>query len=96
MIFEKVVNERRLKNESGKSKIAKRNILDQLLASEDEEGRKFSDEKIVCFIILYAFGGFVSTAVTATWALIYLQQHSHFLQKAKVKIMNIFCCVFLT
>lgn len=94
MIFEKVVNERRLKNERTKSKIGKMNMLDQMLASEDEEGRKFSDEKIGDLIILSAFGGLLSSAVTATWALIYLQQHPQVLHKAKVQIiMSIFFLV---
>lgn len=47
------------------------------------EGRKFSDEKIANILILYSFGGQISTAPTAAWALLYLQEHPEYLQKAQ-------------
>ncbi|XP_059299216.1 ent-kaurenoic acid oxidase 1-like isoform X2 [Lycium ferocissimum] len=81
-IFQAAIDERRIKNASDKSR-TKRSILDLLLESKDEEGRKFSDEKIVNILILYSFGGQISTAPTATWALLYLQEYPELLQKAK-------------
>lgn len=83
-IFQAAIDERRVKNASDKSRI-KRSILDLLLESKDEEGRKFSDEKIINILILYSFGGQISTAPTAMWTLLYLQEHPEYLQKAKVK-----------
>ncbi|CAN4099761.1 unnamed protein product [Withania somnifera] len=81
-IFQAAINERRVKNSSDKSG-TKRSILDLLLESKDEEGRKFSDEKITNILLLYSFGGQISTAPSATWMLLYLQEHPEYLQKAK-------------
>ncbi|MCD9646508.1 hypothetical protein HAX54_036394 [Datura stramonium] len=81
-IFQAAIDERRVKNASDKSG-TKRSILDLLLENKDEDGRKFSDEKIGNILILYAYGGQISTAPTAMWALLYLQEHPEYLQKAK-------------
>ncbi|KAF3681839.1 hypothetical protein FXO38_01545 [Capsicum annuum] len=81
-IFQLAIDERRVTNASDKSG-TKRSILDLLLESKDEEGRKFSEEKIANILILYSSGGQISTGPTATWALLYLQEHPEYLQKAK-------------
>ncbi|KAI5655878.1 hypothetical protein M9H77_33065 [Catharanthus roseus] len=46
-------------------------------------GRKLSDEEIVDLIIIYFLAGNESTGHAVTWAIMLLQKHPQFLQKAK-------------
>lgn len=66
------------------SKTMKRDMLDALLEAEDEDGRRLSDEEIIDVLIMYLNAGHESSGHTMMWATIFLQQHPHFLQKAKV------------
>lgn len=60
------------------------NMVDLIMAIEDDEGRRLNDEEIIDLLIVYVFAGHETTAHTAAWAIMYLEQHPDFLQKAKV------------
>ncbi|KAG4109853.1 hypothetical protein ERO13_D13G012600v2 [Gossypium hirsutum] len=82
-VFQSVVNERR--NE-GKTKkwLKKEDMLDALMEVKDEKGETLEDEEIIDIMLMYLNAGHESSAHTTMWATIFLQQHPHFLQKAKV------------
>lgn len=63
---------------------AKKDMLDLMLETSDENGRKLSDQEIVDLIIIYFLAGNESTGHAVTWAIMLLQKHPQFLQKAKV------------
>ncbi|OIT32632.1 ent-kaurenoic acid oxidase 1 [Nicotiana attenuata] len=77
-----VIDERKVMNMRDKSR-AKCNMVDLIMCIEDEEGKRLSDEEIIDLLIVYAFAGHETTAHTTAWAIIYLEQHPEFLQKAK-------------
>ncbi|KAJ8552696.1 hypothetical protein K7X08_020089 [Anisodus acutangulus] len=81
-IFQSVIDERKVMNMKDESR-GKCNMVDLIMAIEDEEGKRLSDEEIIDLLIVYAFAGHETTAHTAAWAIMYLEQHPEFLQKAK-------------
>ncbi|XP_049415309.1 beta-amyrin 11-oxidase-like [Solanum stenotomum] len=62
---------------------SKGNMVDLIMAIEDDEGRRLNDEEIIDLLIVYVFAGHETTAHTAAWAIMFLEQHPEFLQKAK-------------
>uniref|UniRef100_A0A0A0KD08 Uncharacterized protein n=1 Tax=Cucumis sativus TaxID=3659 RepID=A0A0A0KD08_CUCSA len=84
--FGSIVRGRRMERERKEnSKTMKRDMLDALLEAEDEDGRRLSDEEIIDVLIMYLNAGHESSGHTMMWATIFLQQHPHFLQKAKAE-----------
>lgn len=65
------------------------NMVDLIMCIEDEEGKRLSDEEIIDLLIVYAFAGHETTAHTTAWAIMYLEQHPEFFQKAKVITSNL-------
>ncbi|CAK9173370.1 unnamed protein product [Ilex paraguariensis] len=81
-LFQAVVDERRTMIKSNQSK-AKKDMLDLMIETEDDDGRKLSDEEIIDLIIAYLFAGHESSAHAATWTIIFLQKHPQFFKTAK-------------
>ncbi|WMV40225.1 hypothetical protein MTR67_033610 [Solanum verrucosum] len=81
-IFQSVIDERKVMNMKDESR-SKGNMVDLIMAIEDDEGRRLNDEEIIDLLIVYVFAGHETTAHTAAWAIMYLEQHPEFLQKAK-------------
>ncbi|XP_059640624.1 ent-kaurenoic acid oxidase 1-like [Cornus florida] len=77
-----IVDKRRVMMRSSEAKV-KKDMMNLLMESEDEDGRKLSDEEIIDLVIMYLLAGHESSAHTATWAIVFLHQHPQFLQKAK-------------
>lgn len=88
-----VVEERRkLKTNELKTK---KFMVHLLMETEDEEGRRLNDEEIVDLVIIYLLAGHESFAHASTWAVIHLNEHPEYHQKAKVSgICNIMNGVF--
>ncbi|XP_060211506.1 beta-amyrin 11-oxidase-like isoform X1 [Lycium barbarum] len=61
----------------------KSNIIDMLLDDDDDEGKGLNDEKIIRMLILFSFAGYEPVALMATKAIMFLEKHPEFLQKAK-------------
>ncbi|XP_072088760.1 ent-kaurenoic acid oxidase 1 isoform X2 [Arachis hypogaea] len=81
-IFQNVVNERRKEKLENPNKTAK-DMLDQLIDAEDENGRKLADDEVIDIMIMYLNAGHESSGHTTMWATLILQQHPQYFQKAK-------------
>ncbi|CAN4077329.1 unnamed protein product [Withania somnifera] len=81
-IFQSVIDERKVMDMRDKSR-TKCDMVDLIMAIEDDEGRRLNDEEIIDLLIVYVFAGHETTAHTAAWAIMHLEQHPEFLQKAK-------------
>ncbi|KAK4729080.1 hypothetical protein R3W88_022068 [Solanum pinnatisectum] len=81
-IFQSVIDERKVMNMKDESR-SKGNMVELIMAIEDDEGRRLNDEEIIDLLIVYVFTGHETTAHTAAWTIMYLEQHPEFLQKAK-------------
>ncbi|MBA0667084.1 hypothetical protein Goklo_000208 [Gossypium klotzschianum] len=81
-VFQSVVNERRNERKT-KKWLKKEDMLDALMEVKDEKGETLEDEEIIDIMLMYLNAGHESSAHTTMWATIFLQQHPHFLQKAK-------------
>lgn len=85
-ILQSIVDERRNKSKLGdNSGTKKKDMMDQLLSVEDENGKKLEDEEIIDLLVMYLNAGHESSGHTMMWATILLQEHPEFLEKAKVK-----------
>ncbi|KAJ4727350.1 Cytochrome P450 family ent-kaurenoic acid oxidase [Melia azedarach] len=83
-ILQSIVDERR--NQSrGDNLRKKKDMMDQLLSVEDENGKKLDDEEIIDVLLMYLNAGHESSGHTMMWATIFLQEHAEFLQKAKAE-----------
>ncbi|XP_052117344.1 ent-kaurenoic acid oxidase 1 isoform X2 [Arachis duranensis] len=81
-IFQNVVNERRKEKLENPNKTTK-DMLDQLIDAEDENGRKLADDEVIDIMIMYLNVGHESSGHTTMWATLILQQHPQYFQKAK-------------
>jgi ent-kaurenoic acid hydroxylase len=79
-LIKPIVEERRLMKKNGD----KKDLLDILLESRDEDGWKAEDEDIVDMMIGFVLAGHEATATGMMWSIIYLTQNPHILKKAKV------------
>ena len=59
-------------------------MMDALLAVEDEDGKKLTDEQIIDLLVMNLNAGHESSGHTMMWATVFLQQHPEVFQKAKV------------
>lgn len=82
-----------------KANMPKSNIIEMLLLDtnqddcDDDDGKRLSDEKIIRMLILFAFAGYEPAALMATKAIMFLEKHPEFLQKAKVCILITLICL---
>ncbi|KAG6582529.1 Ent-kaurenoic acid oxidase 1 [Cucurbita argyrosperma subsp. argyrosperma] len=60
----------------------RKDMMDQLIDIEDENGRKLDDEEIIDILIMYLNAGHESSGHTMMWATILLNQHPEVLKKA--------------
>ncbi|XP_010556999.1 PREDICTED: ent-kaurenoic acid oxidase 1 [Tarenaya hassleriana] len=81
-ILQSAVDERRnkrMQNITSKRK----DMLDNLMDVEDENGRHLDDEEIIDVLLMYLNAGHESSGHTIMWATIFLQENPEYLQKAK-------------
>ncbi|CAN0900436.1 Ent-kaurenoic acid oxidase 1 [Linum grandiflorum] len=69
--------------EDGKKKRKKRDMMDELMRVEDENGRKLRDEEITDILLMYLNAGHESSAHVSMWATLLLYQHPDCLRKAR-------------
>ncbi|KAJ4726161.1 Cytochrome P450 family ent-kaurenoic acid oxidase [Melia azedarach] len=85
-ILQSIVDERRNQSKLGEKLGKKKDMMDQLLSVEDENGKKLKDGEIINIILLmYLNAGHESSGHTMMWATIFLQEHPEFLEKAKAE-----------
>ncbi|KAJ4710266.1 Cytochrome P450 family ent-kaurenoic acid oxidase [Melia azedarach] len=85
-ILQSIVDERRKKSKLGDNfGKKKKDMMDQLLSVEDENGKKLEDEEIIDLLVMYLNAGHESSGHTMMWATVFLQEHPEFLEKAKAE-----------
>ncbi|KAK9144442.1 hypothetical protein Sjap_004345 [Stephania japonica] len=62
---------------------AKKDMMDNLMDAEDENGEKLSDEEIIDVLIMYLNAGHESSGHITMWATWFLQEHPEIFKKAK-------------
>ncbi|KAK9065462.1 hypothetical protein SSX86_014861 [Deinandra increscens subsp. villosa] len=77
-----IVSERRKKREADQG-MSKRDMLDALIDTEDENGRKLDNEEIIDTLVMYLNAGHESSGHLTMWATIFLQSHPKCLKIAK-------------
>lgn len=90
-----MTNRRNQKKQDVSSK--KKDMLDNLIDTKDENGRTLEDDEIIDVLLMYLNAGHESSGHIIMWATIFLQEHPEILQKAKVKMgryMFLFICFF--
>ncbi|KAM0050193.1 putative ent-kaurenoic acid monooxygenase [Helianthus debilis subsp. tardiflorus] len=81
-ILQASVSERRKKREENQG-MSKRDMLDALLETEDENGKKLDDEEIIDTLVMYLNAGHESSGHVTMWATIFLQSHPEYFKIAK-------------
>ncbi|KAF5198546.1 Cytochrome p450 [Thalictrum thalictroides] len=64
---------------------AKKDMMDNLMIVEDENGEKLDDEQIIDILLMYLMAGHESSAHLTMWIVVLLQEHPDMFQKAKVE-----------
>ncbi|XP_044483813.1 ent-kaurenoic acid oxidase 2-like [Mangifera indica] len=82
-VLQSILAERRNQRKDKNNLQKKKDMMDELLDVEDENGSKMEDEEIIDIFVMYLNAGHESSGHTMMWATILLQQHPEFLQKAK-------------
>ncbi|KAL4585885.1 hypothetical protein LXL04_010512 [Taraxacum kok-saghyz] len=81
-ILQKIVQERRKTRETTEG-MSKKDMLDALLDSADDKGRKLDDEEIIDTLVMYLNAGHESSGHITMWSTILLQEHPECLRIAK-------------
>uniref|UniRef100_M8C813 Ent-kaurenoic acid oxidase 1 n=1 Tax=Aegilops tauschii TaxID=37682 RepID=M8C813_AEGTA len=80
--LQRVLDERRAR---GCSKTAAPvDMMDRLIAAEDEGGRRLQDDEIIDVLVMYLNAGHESSGHITMWATVFLQENPDILAKAKV------------
>lgn len=85
-IYKYILDERKVMIGKNKTREKSNILLDMMLNTQDDDNEGFNDEKIIAMLVSYTFAGFESVALVASTAIMYLEKHPHFLDKAKVYI----------
>lgn len=81
-----VIFRQKLKDKRNKSKDCETNedLMDGLMAIEDEGGNRLNDQEIIDNIVSLVVAGYESTSLASMWAIYYLAKYPHVLQKLRV------------
>lgn len=81
-VLQSVLNERRATRSKVSSSKGK-DMMDNLIDVEDENGNKLTDEEIIDILIMYLNAGHESSGHITMWATVFLQQYPEIFKKAK-------------
>ncbi|CAL9197595.1 ent-kaurenoic acid oxidase 1 [Musa acuminata AAA Group] len=82
--LQSVVDERRAMKARNLSP-AKKDMMDNLIDVEDENGRRLNDEEIIDILIMYLNAGHESSGHITMWATVFLQENPDIFEKAKAE-----------
>lgn len=82
-ILQSIVDVRRKRNFTD-SDSGDKDMMDRLMETEDENGRKLTDEEIIDILVMYLNAGHESSAHVTMWSTLLLEEHTDVYQKAKV------------
>ncbi|XP_020244103.1 ent-kaurenoic acid oxidase-like isoform X2 [Asparagus officinalis] len=80
-VLQTVLNERRMTKSKVSSK--EKDMMDNLIDVEDENGAKLTDEEIIDILIMYLNAGHESSGHITMWATVFLQKYPEIFKKAK-------------
>ncbi|KAG5538829.1 hypothetical protein RHGRI_019398 [Rhododendron griersonianum] len=83
-IFQTIVDERRERRKDTQPTL-KKDMMEALLDTEDENGRRLDDEEIIDILVMYLNAGHESSGHITMWATVFLQEHPEVFQKAKAE-----------
>lgn len=72
------------RNKCDEKAVGNKDLVEILLAIEDDDGRKLEDEYIVDSLIFLLFAGHETSALTIMWSIIHLIDNPKIMNKAKV------------
>lgn len=87
-ILQSVLDERKVINRSN-DVVKKKGMIDFLMETEDETGKKLEDEEIIDLLLAFLLAGHATTANVAMWATMNLHNNPEILQKAKEEQVEI-------
>ncbi|VAI68696.1 unnamed protein product [Triticum turgidum subsp. durum] len=79
--LQRVLDERRARG----AKTAGVDMMDRLIAAEDEGGRRLQDDEIIDVLVMYLNAGHESSGHITMWATVFLQENPEILAKAKAE-----------
>nr|ADZ55288.1 ent-kaurene acid oxidase [Triticum aestivum] len=79
--LQRVLDERRARG----AKTAGVDMIDRLIAAEDEGGRRLQDDEIIDVLVMYLNAGHESSGHITMWATVFLQENPEILAKAKAE-----------
>ncbi|CAN6486372.1 unnamed protein product [Victoria cruziana] len=83
-ILQSIVDVRRKRNFTD-SDSGDKDMMDRLMETEDENGRKLTDEEIIDILVMYLNAGHESSAHVTMWSTLLLEEHTDVYQKAKAE-----------
>jgi ent-kaurenoic acid hydroxylase len=81
-VLQRVLDERRAKGKGGRKVV---DMMDRLIAVEDESGRRLEDDEIIDILLMYLNAGHESSGHITMWATVFMQENPDILAKAKVR-----------
>lgn len=81
-LLQDLLNQKRRTN-NRKTK-TKKDMMDLLMEVKDEDGKQLEDEDIIDLLLVFLLAGHESSAHGILWTIIYLLEHPHVFQRAKV------------
>jgi ent-kaurenoic acid monooxygenase len=85
-LLQGLVDHKRRNNKKEKQQM-KKDMMDLLMEVKDEESGMLQDEDIVDLLLLFLLAGHESSAYGVLWTVIYLTNHPHVFERAKVLIL---------
>lgn len=81
-VLQRVLDERRAKGKGGRKVV---DMMDRLIAVEDESGRRLEDDEIIDILLMYLNAGHESSGHITMWATVFMQENPDILAKAKAE-----------
>lgn len=83
-VLQDVVTTRR-ETRKERPQTVKKDMMDALLDTEDENGRRLKDEEIIDVLVMYLNAGHESSGHITMWATIFLQKNPDVFKRAKAE-----------
>lgn len=81
-VLQGVLDERRAKGKGSRKTV---DMMDRLIAVEDESGRRLEDDEIIDILVMYLNAGHESSGHITMWATVFMQENPDILAKAKAE-----------
>ncbi|XP_008448712.2 beta-amyrin 11-oxidase-like isoform X1 [Cucumis melo] len=82
-LLQSIINQKRMEKKKEGENWEAKDMMDLLIELKDEDGEELDDETIRDLIFGKLFAGHETSAYTAMWAVLFLTNHPHILQRTK-------------